>query len=71
MYEQVVNVPRRSFGIQTFILKLEMTIFLDGMTLQEYPPNFNIPPSNFNRFLLQTPTNKKIIVGSKFYPQKS
>ena len=62
MYGKVVNVPRPSAGIHTFVLKWDMTRVHDGMPLQEYPTTVNIPPSNANKFLLQTDINQSIIV---------
>ena len=52
MHRKVVNVTSPGAGIHTFVLEWDMTIFTDGMPLQEYPPTVNIPPSNSNKFSL-------------------
>ena len=71
MYGWVVNFPRPSYGIHTFVLKWYMTIVPDVITLQYYPPAVNIPPSNDNKSLLQTAINQAITMGYKISSQKS
>ena len=48
-----------------------MTIVTDGIPLQEYLPTIKIPPSNYNKLLLQISINKGKTVRYKFYSQKS
>ena len=66
MYEQVLNVTFPSSGIHTLVFKWYMTRVPDGMPLQEYPPNVNIPTTNANKFFLQTYINQAITVGYIF-----
>ena len=70
MYGKFVNAPFPSAVIKTFVLKWYMTRFSGGMLLQEYPPTFNIPPSNANKFLLQISINKAQNWGYTFSSQK-
>ena len=43
-------------------LKRDMTRVHDGMPLKDYPTTIIIPPSNSNKFLLQTDINQSIIL---------
>ena len=53
------------------VLKWGMTRVPDGMHLQEYTPNANIPPPYDNKFLLQIDMCQAITLGYKIYSHKS
>ena len=71
MHGKFFNVPLPSAGTHTFILKWYMTRVPYEKSLQDYPPTVNIPPSNYNKFSLQTAINHAITVEYKIFPQQS